>query len=158
MSYDPVFASKFTQTTESTDMYTLDKITINKVRINSGFLDSGNGSIIMQSTGIKDKNGKEIFESDYVAEEETCMSDDGKDRAGYIEKRIEPAFRYFNGKVGERRFGRRVHLVRWGEKSCGFEPFSDSENNCGHCGGGILHSKVEIVGNKFENPDLLPPS
>lgn len=110
---------------------------------------------LMQFTGLKDKNGKEIYEGDIVAFDESVMSDVGEDKPNYIEKRSDKGFIYADGKRGERKYGREIKIVEWKEKSCGFEPFSDSEDNCGHCGGGDTPKGCEVIGNIHENPELL---
>jgi hypothetical protein len=48
--------------------------------------------------------------------------------------------------------------VRWENASCGFEPFSDSQNNCGCCGYGSDPKEVEVIGNIYENEDLINDS
>lgn len=48
-----------------------------------------------------------------------------------------------------------LFIVRWEDNSCGFEPFSDSKNNCGHCGGGLWHEICKVIGNIHDNPELL---
>lgn len=81
---------------------------------------------IGQYIGLKDRDGRRIFEGDIVE--------------------------HFYGdwdKNGER------HVVRWEDKSCGFEPFSDSLWNCGHCGGGLLSEECKVIGNIHDNPELL---
>ena len=82
-----------------------------------------------QFTGLLDKNGKWIFEGDIV-------------RHG--------VWRY--NKTGT------VEVVEWIDVYCGFEPFSDSKNNCGHCGGGVDPMNCEIIGNIHDNPELLKES
>lgn len=80
-----------------------------------------------QFTGLLDKNGKKIFEGDIVSE-----------LWEWREK-------------GEENY----YIVRWDNGSCGFEPFSDSLENCGHCGGGINPKECEVIGNIHDNPDLM---
>jgi hypothetical protein len=44
--------------------------------------------------------------------------------------------------------------VKWQETS-GFFPFADSPENCGHCGGANSPKRVEVIGNIYENPELI---
>jgi uncharacterized phage protein (TIGR01671 family) len=80
-----------------------------------------------QFTGLLDKNGKKIFEGDIVSE---LWEWQEKGKENY-------------------------YIVRWDNGSCGFEPFSDSLENCGHCGGGINPKECEVIGNIHDNPDLM---
>lgn len=75
---------------------------------------------VEQCTGLKDKNGKLIFEGDIV-----------KDRF------------------------KTIQIVKWQDDTSGFYPFSDSPDNCGHCGGGELSKNCEIIGNIHENTELV---
>lgn len=75
---------------------------------------------IMQYTGLKDKNGKEIYEGDVFK--------DSDDEMVIVEYKIDVA---------------------------GFDPFCDSFENCGHCGSGKCSENIEVLGNIYENPELL---
>lgn len=46
-------------------------------------------------------------------------------------------------------------VVEWVGESCGFEPFSDSLENCGHCGGGMMPDWTIVIGNIHDNPELI---
>ena len=46
------------------------------------------------------------------------------------------------------------YIVEWRKESCGFEPYSDSIDNCGCCGTGLKGGETEVVGNILENPEL----
>lgn len=113
---------------------------------------------LMQFTGLLDKNGKEIYEGDVLAFNETVMSDLQEDKPNYVDKRKVNNFLYASGKVGERWYGREIKVVEWISSSCGFEPFADSQDNCGHCGGADNAKFAECIGNIFENPELLNPA
>lgn len=80
----------------------------------------------MQYTGLKDRNGEEIWEGDIIATRQH-----GTDIL-------------VNHKV-----------VEWDDKRSGFKPFADSESNCGCCGGGEYPEYCEVGGNIYENPELL---
>lgn len=81
-----------------------------------------------QYTTLIDHEGRKIFEGDIVEEiDESVLRE------------------YFNRWV-----------VHWEEDSCGFEPFSDSVRNCGHCGGGIYPDHIKVIGNIHDNPEIFP--
>lgn len=78
-------------------------------------------STVGQYTGLIDRKGKRIWEGDKIGYK--CA-----DRDEYPEQ----------------------HVVRWENDSCGFEPFSDSEENCHHCGGGLEPDHCEVIGTVFD--------
>jgi len=84
--------------------------------------------IVMQSTGLTDKNGKEIFE----------------------------------GGILDWFILRHVHSdVSWNEERCGFVLLSQIKSDTGCVSPYLLlqsrtAQQSEIIGNIYENPDLLP--
>lgn len=82
-------------------------------------LDTG----IMQSTGLKDKNGIEIFDGDFLTD-------------------------------GEERW-----IVRYSETECGFTASGVGKSGCWslyHLANGKKKGRlIEVIGNKYENPELL---
>lgn len=80
---------------------------------------------IGQFTGLTDKNGKKIFEGDIVATTRT--------------------FAHCN----------RIYEVRFSEARCGWFPFA-SGDGCGCCENEVeCPEYVEIIGNIYDNKDLL---
>lgn len=82
---------------------------------------------VMQYTGLKDKNGKEIYEGDIVQDYDVFS---GEWMSGLIK-------------------------VYWRTESCGFEPYSDCRGNCGCCAQPRMPECTRVVGNIYENPELL---
>ena len=81
----------------------------------------GFGWIIMQYTGLKDKNGKEIYEGDIVE----------------YSRNFPPI------------------LVEWDDNIVGFKPFCKYDSDCYGVPKKEDHSVYKIIGNVYENPELL---
>ena len=86
-----------------------------------------NDGILMQYTGLKDKNGKKIFEGDIVQEV------------------------FFNKKIDkeERRYGK--YIVKYDEIRAGYVPFARGDG-CGCCEYEVISEEnAEIIGNIYED-------
>ena len=86
---------------------------------------------IGQSTGLLDKNGKEIFEGDYINVTAPLYDD-------YIE---------WQKKNGG-------YVVKWRDDECCFGLWDGERWECPI----DWWVTKEIIGNIYENPDLLPPT
>lgn len=78
--------------------------------------------VIMQYIGLKDKNGKEIYEGDIIRETE-----------------------YFN----------RNYEIRYISDECSFVGFKIKDRDCNVLGFPQLAECGEVIGNIYENPELL---
>lgn len=107
------------------DLNDVNKVGMYYFDFKSGLIPKHESAIIMQSTGLLDKNGREIFEGDIL------------DHSGFRENSIVPCD--YAGLPGRA-------VVRWSERHCGFLPFCED----------ILSEPV-VIGNIYENPELLEP-
>jgi uncharacterized phage protein (TIGR01671 family) len=98
------------------------------------FLDCPNLYVCEQFTGILDKNGKEIYEGDILAEKHDHASDYTGDEETYI----------------------KHHIVR---KVPGYFTYDEDDkfSLILNAFNGV-NSYVEVVGNIYENPELIDPN
>lgn len=145
---------------------------VQKVMLTDGFTVSPNGSvsfywhklpihsanaILMQFTGLKDKNGNEIYEGDILLCEKifSAMSSRGTLRKGYP--------KYISGYL----------LVEWGDAKFNFkflktipehkEAYEQKMYTYAYCHYSIWENQqeqphVELVGNIYESPELISKS
>lgn len=111
---------------------------------------------IGQFTGKCDKNGKKIFEGDVCR----TQSFGTMDLKNYKTKEEFDSHKKYLVKECKCIFDDETHyhtdyfyLVKW--ELNGFYPFADSPENCRHCGGAIESTECEVIGNIYDNPELL---
>lgn len=107
----------------------LKKIRTSGISINKGVISSEDKDIIlMQFTGLKDKNGKEIYEGDIL-----------KVYSNYMEKPEIYLVKWFGDKDYP-----AFDLENWESESNGLSELSQSGEY-----------DYEVIGNIFENTDLI---
>ena len=92
---------------------------------------SGRNVVIMQYTGLNDKNGKEIYEGDIVKFQNTDWNDYDNIKKDYIQKEF-------------------TSEVEWNKEYVCFEFDND---NIDFEGATVPFKKTEIIGNIYENPE-----
>lgn len=121
-------------------------------------IEPGEELVTMQFTGLKDKNGKEIYEGDIVAKSRSVYHyldrNYALDKGIWVNKEAG-IHKLYNGQEEDVIYGQECLIVAWQDDLTGFYPFADSPDNCGHCGGGYSSTQLEIVGNIYENGDLV---
>lgn len=93
---------------------------------------------LMQFTGLLDKNGKEIYEGDIIN-----LGGDGSiyDETGN-----------WWAAAGSAGYDKPEQEVVWSNDVCGFYPFAKYDSDCGVQ---MRAEKTEVIGNVWENPELL---
>ena len=106
--------------------------------------------VLMQYTGLKDKNGKEIYEGDIILTQplrDRPFSQKAKS------KRLRGIVEY-NIKCGKNFIGNPDEMKYWGaEWNVEIIDKKDYEKYCNY-GWGIFF-ECEVIGNIYENPELL---
>lgn len=96
--------------------------------------------ILLQYTGLKDRNGKEIFEGDIVKQQLTQ----------HFDKR---------GGAREKREWDFVGQIIWADDVCGFSLDGKDPREVLDSFSRIINDEpCEVIGNIYENGDLLNPS
>ncbi|MFD1484667.1 YopX family protein [Lacticaseibacillus baoqingensis] len=90
-----------------------------------GYGDVYHNFVLMQYTGLRDKNGREIYEGDIVKLHQVVLSPD--DTIGWVE---------YTAQYG--------YSIRFGKRRCRQSDWATDEG-----------AKYEVIGNIFENPELL---
>ena len=129
-------------------MVDLYKITPLAVADHNGTLDGlflpfDNNMILMQFTGLKDKNGKEIYEGDVVILR--CHVS-----AGYYEDRYDIDMDFTGGVVILPSMGACIKNPIWVDNMDDRHGKNQGYKN-------IRGYRSEVIGNIYENPELISP-
>ncbi len=104
--------------------------------------DDPNKVVVMQFTGLKDKNGREIYESDIVrilyTDWASKSADDPRTLDEYLDSKSHIGVVEFVGAAFEIAFGK--------------DKYGGGSYGSIHHG---QHGRITVIGNIYENPELL---
>lgn len=132
----------------------VDGFTLNS----KGTIDRNWYTNLMQYTGLKDKNGKEVFEGDIIEYFDWCNACEVVSTGGKIQKEFIDAYKnkYIN------RWNPLKGVVKWNEYHATYEPLTgeyDGESFASVCRDNTFKdypdSYFEVIGNIYENPELI---
>jgi uncharacterized phage protein (TIGR01671 family) len=125
---------------------------ISMIVAKNGFIDAiQNEHILMQYTGLKDKNGKEIFEGDLVVGSKTWCD-------GYLSKKYPKIInviceiRFDGGKFyshelcATKEHKEAYENNTYRERNYTLEPFPTTKT---------VNNRLEVIGNIYESPELI---
>lgn len=95
------------------------------------FADKHEELVIMQYTGLKDKNGKEIYEGDIVR---------------------QVSYKYSNDEYGHKGFYENISKVLYKGRAFQYEWIKTNEIEMPK---DFKESFIEVIGNIYDNPELL---
>lgn len=102
---------------------------------NSDYIRNFDEVELMQSTGLKDKNGVEIFEGDYLRRKVHIVML-GTDLNEWVDETVRVEWKYGGWHIGE-------DLLEFS-----LEAGTDSRTGC-------YQTALGVIGNIYENPELL---
>lgn len=108
----------------------------------------GNSTIVMQYTGLTDKEGVEVYEGDIVLANgiESVLDYDFSEARKYVSPTIQDS-RHFEKRRSE-------YKVYWQDNFLQFSFMSLSEPKHS-INSDVSKREVEVIGNIFQNPELL---
>ena len=106
--------------------------------------------LLMQYTGLKDKNDVEIYEGDIIKLEERVLSDNCETSTPHIETKRDDHFVYADKTVGLRVWGHEVICIddKFGTHNDDWTDYFGYESPS-------AIQRGEVIGNIYENSELL---